>query len=93
MIAVIYNYDSARDDLRLELRPKHRETLQTLVDAGQLVAGAAWKDGTGALLLFRGDDAEACLKALEQDPYLKAGVIAQRQAHQWSPALGSLNID
>ena len=90
MIAVIYNYDSARDDLRLELRPKHRETLQPLVDAGQLVAGAAWKDGTGALLLFRG---EACLKALEQDPYLEAGVIAQRQAHQWSPALGSLNID
>lgn len=89
-VAVIYEYDPAHEDDRLGLRPQHRDFLGTLLDKEQLIAAGAWPDGSGALLLFNGEDTDATLALLDSDPYLAAGVVAKRVAHIWNPPIGSL---
>lgn len=60
VFAVEYTYDTARTDDLAAMRPRHREFLAGLVEAGSLVASGPWLDNAapGALLLVLAEDVD-----------------------------------
>lgn len=89
--AVEYVYDQRADE-RDRLRPEHRAHLRTLVDQGVLLASGPWSgsdaEPPGALLLVRADDGAAAVAAFDDDPFVRAGLVAERRARQWDPVIG-----
>ncbi len=94
IFAVTYQYtdDSAARD---RFRPEHRAFLVAHDDEkGPVVRleSGPWKvqpdQSDGALLIFRGPDAEAVASALESDPFYREGLVAQRQVREWSVISG-----
>jgi uncharacterized protein YciI len=92
-IAVTYTY-ADRPDLLDETRPEHRAFLGALHEAGTVVVSgpmpAAPDHAAGALLVLRADDADAALRALDDDPFRTAGLVAERSAREWVPVIGTL---
>ena len=88
--AVIYRYvdDAAALD---EHRPRHRDHLRTLFEAGHLLVSGplAAGGGPGALLIFRADGAEQVAQWLDDDPFKTLGLIAEREIRAWNPAFGA----
>ncbi|WP_019929796.1 YciI family protein [Nocardia sp. BMG111209] len=89
IFAVHYTYTDATAAGRDEHRPAHRDWLSGRVDAGVVLSTGPYTDGSGALLLFRADDAEALEKVLAQDPFSRAGVIDAVRFAQWQPVFGA----
>ena len=96
IFTVHYRYD-ARDDARERVRPEHRRFLAGLLEDGILLASGPFtgptvgSDGTepdGALLLVRGDSAEAATTALDADPFAREGLIESRTLRPWNPVMG-----
>lgn len=81
---VLYQYAEGTDALRDELRPAHREFLDsrgTLLLSGPTAAG-------GAVIVYEEDPAE--LEAwLDDDPFWTADAISSRVVTQWSIGMGS----
>jgi len=90
VFAVIYQYDPARHDLRMEKRPEHRAFLDSLESEGVLLAGGAWTDdgAPGGLLVARVADMASVAAAFDRDPYHRLGVLAQRTIRQWAQLWG-----
>ncbi len=93
IFAVEYRYDINRTADIETLRPKHREFLQGLHEAGMLIASGPWQDAAapGALLLVRGDSHDAVMAALDPDPFHRAHLITKRSARAWQPVIGSIS--
>ncbi|MBD8077717.1 YciI family protein [Cellulosimicrobium arenosum] len=89
--AVTYLYvdDPAALDAR---RPEHREFLRTLHGQRSLLASGplpAHEDtGAGALLVLEGPSATAVAEILDADPFVRAGLVAERRVRPWSPVIG-----
>jgi uncharacterized protein YciI len=86
--AVIYTYTDDTE-LREATRPTHRDYLRGL---DSLLVAGAWVPGEapGGLLIFRAEDKAAVQAIVDEDPYKKAGVIADVQIRGWAPPLGPL---
>lgn len=85
---VTYAYDNRRAEQDV-LRPAHRSFLRGLFDDGVLLASGPWTEGpSGALILLTADDGAAALAALDPDPFLAAGFIAERTVRGWNPVIG-----
>ena len=88
--AVIYRYvdDAATLD---EHRPRHRDHLRKLYEAGHLVVSGPLAEGggPGALLIFRADSAEQVAQWLDNDPFKVLGLIVEREIRAWNPAFGA----
>lgn len=72
------------EDARLEVRPRHREYLRELSDAGRLRLAGPFGDGDGALLVYDVADRAEVDSILAQDPYFAgdepvASVVSVRQ--------------
>jgi uncharacterized protein YciI len=76
MLFVIIGYDGPNGAaLRPSVRPAHLENLQPLVDAGRVVVGGPFTDGSGSLMVIDFAD-EAAAKAFSiTDPYVIKGVF------------------
>lgn len=88
--AVQYTYDD-RDARRDEVRPAHRAFLAGLFDAGSLLAsGPLADDGgvSGALLIIVADSDERAADLLDDDPFVRDGLIAARVIRAWTPVYG-----
>lgn len=87
--AVTYAYDT-NEELRAEVRPRHRAFLTGLHAAGVLLAsGPVDSEGAaGALIIVRAASAAGALALLDADPFLEAGTVAERQAVRWTPVIG-----
>ncbi|GIG37500.1 YciI family protein [Cellulomonas pakistanensis] len=86
--AVRYTYDQ-RADLQDEVRPEHRAYLRELGDRGLLRGSGPFTDGAaGALLVFETTDAAALEVLLADDPFARAGVIADVEIRGWNLLLG-----
>jgi uncharacterized protein len=73
---------------RLAARPAHRERLQQLREAGQVILAGPWADDSGALLVFDVASRGALDRLLDDDPYLRTpGVTVVRRA-EWTPIVG-----
>ncbi|MGK5743286.1 YciI family protein [Micromonospora sp. URMC 103] len=75
------------DPRRLEARPAHRERLQALYAAGEVLAAGPWADDSGALLIFTGDRARVD-QILGEDPYYTAPGVTVVSVREWSPVVG-----
>jgi uncharacterized protein YciI len=86
--AVQYTYDQ-RSDLRDETRPAHRDYLAGLAAQGHLLGSGPYADGApGALLVFAAADRAALDALVAEDPFSRAGIIADLQVREWTLVLG-----
>jgi uncharacterized protein YciI len=86
--AVRYTYDQ-RSDVRDEIRPEHRAYLSGLAERGLLHGSGPFADGApGALLAFETTDRAALEVLLADDPFARAGVIAEVEIREWTLVLG-----
>ncbi|WAL65784.1 YciI family protein [Amycolatopsis cynarae] len=72
-----------------EVRPRHREYLRKLAEEGVCLVAGPLADGSGGVMLFRAEDAEALQKILDTDPYHLEGALAERSVREYTPVLGS----
>lgn len=86
IFAVTYLY-SDDVELRDAERASHRAYLAAL-DA--LVVCGPWgvDEAAGALLLLRAGSADEVRALLEQDPFVKVGVVVEQSVREWLPVLG-----
>ena len=86
IIAIEYTYDVAQSEHIAEHRPTHRAHLRDLHDAGPVLTFGPLGDDS-ALILVEADSPEAGLNVLTGDPFLALGVIKNRSARVWNPAV------
>jgi hypothetical protein len=72
---------------RLAARPAHRALLGRLHTEGRLHAAGPWGDGSGALLIFSGDEGEVAA-ILATDPYLTTPGVEVVAVRPWTPVVG-----
>ncbi|MBV9451849.1 MAG: hypothetical protein JO345_38775 [Streptosporangiaceae bacterium] len=72
------------DPRRFDARPAHRERVRQLYASGDLLAAGPWTDDSGALLVFKLDEA-AVRKELAADPYYSTPGITVVSVHPWNP--------
>lgn len=88
--AVFYSYDPA-DPAIAETRPKHREFLRELKDAGQLVGSGPFDDATGgALIVVRLAEPAGVAEVetlMNHDPFWVSELLTGRQIRPWNPVL------
>ena len=90
VFAVEYRYDESSAAHRDEVRPSHRAWVDGVADEGRILASGPYEDGTGALILFKVEDATTLEGLLEQDPFAVAGLISSTRATAWNPVSGPL---
>ena len=88
--AVEYHYVTDRDEEMAELRPSHRAFNGALADRGLLLAAGPYVGTHDALIVVRAEDEAGALSLLEDDPFHKAGFIAERVPREWNPVIGLL---
>jgi uncharacterized protein len=72
---------------RLALRPAHRELLQQLRDAGQLVMAGPFVDESGAVLIFDVASAAEVASLMAEDPYYRASGVTVVRTQEWRPVV------
>ena len=89
--AVTYVYADRAAELDA-LRPQHRAFLADLYSRGALLASgplpAHLGAPSGALLVLDGDTPDAVAAVLDEDPFGRAGLVAERTVRPWSPVIG-----
>lgn len=85
--AAILEYTTDADRLT-EVRPKHREYLGGLLDAGKLYHSGPFPDGSGALIIYEADDLAEAQVLLANDPFSKAGLITGAKVKEWKIVMG-----
>jgi hypothetical protein len=76
MLFVIIGYDGPNGaTLRPTVRPAHLENLKPLVDAGRVVVGGPFTDGSGSLIVADFESQAAAQAFADSDPYVKQGVF------------------
>ncbi|HKN99072.1 MAG TPA: YciI family protein [Pseudonocardiaceae bacterium] len=76
------------DPRRLAERPAHREKLAALHAQGRLVMAGPWDDDTGALLVFRADQAQLDT-IMAADPYYTTPGVTVASVRHWRPVVGA----
>ena len=92
LFAVVVKFRE-NQELRLETRPRHREYLRSLLDAGKLAMSGPWVDDTGALFVYRAENVAEAERLLSDDPYQSAGVIANATIKEWQVVLQAPALD
>ncbi|MGH3406676.1 MAG: YciI family protein [Streptosporangiaceae bacterium] len=75
------------DPQRLAARLAHRHRLARLRERGALAAAGPWSDDSGALLIFRMDEAEMQAE-LAGDPYYRTPGVQIASVRRWAPVVG-----
>ncbi|WP_107658215.1 YciI family protein [Nocardia suismassiliense] len=89
IFAVHYTYSAATVPDRDTHRPAHRAWLAGQLDAGNLLTSGPYPDGSGALILFRAEDAGALNALLAEDPFAREKLIDDVRVVEWLPVLGA----
>lgn len=88
--AVTYRYVDQPERLD-EHRPEHRTFLRSLHEHGTILLSGPFTEGpAGALLITRGESAEQIRSALDDDPFHREELIAERTLRPWNIVVGSL---
>jgi uncharacterized protein YciI len=76
MLFVIIGHDSPDGaTLRPRVRPAHLENLKPLVEAGKMVIGGPFTDGSGSLMIVDMESEAEALEFARNDPYTRQGVF------------------
>jgi uncharacterized protein len=74
---------------RQPLHPAHAENLHRLAEDGVLLLAGPLTEENGGLLLYETEDREHLQRLLEDEPYVKGGVVARTRIREWAPGKGS----
>ena len=66
-------------------RDAHIAFLKDLVADGRVILGGRRTPPDGSILVFRGDDGDAVLRAMANDPYVLAGVVGYELVGVFTP--------
>lgn len=73
---------------RQSVHPAHADYLYRLTERGVLLAAGPLVDSNGGLLVYEvADDAEL-RSVLADEPYVRAGFVAESRISQWRPGKG-----
>ena len=76
MLFVIIGHDGPNGaTLRPSVRPAHLENLRPLVDAGRVIVGGPFTDGSGSLIVADFESEAAANAFARSDPYVTRGVF------------------
>ncbi|WP_069160235.1 YciI family protein [Nocardia altamirensis] len=89
IFAVHYSYSEATVPGRDTYRPEHRAWLGDHLAAGTLLSSGPFADGSGALLVFQTEDADALSALLADDPFAREKLIDHVAVLEWVPVLGA----
>jgi len=84
-------YDVIDDyvEKRAQFRELHLKHARAAYDRGELVLGGALADPVdGAVLVFRGESAEAVEQFAKSDPYVLNGLVKQWRVRKWNTVIG-----
>ncbi|MET9799317.1 YciI family protein [Streptomyces sp. NPDC006368] len=81
-----YNVDRAG---RQGLHPAHAENLYRLADSGVLLLGGPLVGENAGLLLYEAADRDELQRILDDEPYVKGGIVASTRIREWEPGKGS----
>lgn len=84
-------YDVADDYLerRGEFRDSHLKLVQEGHDRGEIVMGGAlWDPLDGAALIFKGEDRSVAERFVENDPYVRNGLVTDWRVRRWDVVVG-----
>lgn len=88
--AVTYTYAAGTETERDTHRPRHKDFLAALHDTGRLRISGPLDGGAGALLVLEGDTADEVGSLLDEDPFHRRGLIAERTVREWTVVFGGL---
>ncbi len=71
------------------LRPVHRQYLASLKERGQLAVSGPFADGSGALIVYEAESAEAAESLLKGDPFHQEGVFVRWQIRPWNVVIAN----
>ena len=89
--AIEYRYVTDHDEEMAEVRPSHRAFNSALADKDLLLAAGPYTRTHNALIGVRAEDAAGALSLVEEDPFNRAGFIAERVPREWNPVVGRLS--
>jgi uncharacterized protein YciI len=81
-----YNVDRGG---RQAYHPAHASYLHSLAERGVLLLAGPLVDENAGLLLYEVEDREELERVLDSEPYVQAGVVAERRILEWQPGKGS----
>jgi uncharacterized protein YciI len=85
-------YDFPYDYLerRAEFRAEHLSLAWQAQARGELILAGALADPVdGAVLLFRGESADVVQRFVEEDPYVKNGLVTRWRVRLWTTVVGA----
>lgn len=75
---------------RKPFREEHLAIAKKFHSEGKLILGGALQDPTdSALLIFKGETQDVVNQFIENDPYVKNGLIVNWQIRPWAVAIGN----
>lgn len=89
--AVTYAYAANSSAGRDEHRSRHVEFLQEQFYGGTLVKSGPFgpEEDPGALLIIEADSKADAETLMDQDPFYRNGLVAQRSIRQWNVVFGA----
>lgn len=72
-----------------EVRPTHREYLQSLLDSGKLHESGPYTDDSGALIVYNAESEADARELLANDPFTINGVISDAILKEWKVVFDS----
>ena len=86
-------YDQLVDDFvnrRAPFREEHLRLARESYDRGEIqLAGALADPADGALLIFCGESAAAAEEFVNNDPYVRNGLVKKWHVRKWSVVIGN----
>ena len=89
LIAVTYTYSPTTSEGRDRHRAAHRAWLAELLERKVLVSSGPYADGSGALILAEGSDAETVRTLFAQDPFAVENLLESASFDEWTPVMGA----
>ena len=81
-----YNVDRTG---RQGLHPAHAENLYRLAEKGVLLLGGPLVGENSGLLVYEVETRDELQRILDDEPYVKGGLVARTRIQEWAPGKGS----
>jgi uncharacterized protein len=89
IFVVKFQYNVSRAQRESE-HAAHSDYLHRLAQSGALLLAGPLVDGNGGLLIYNAENRVALQQILDDEPYVRAGFVADRRIEEWRPGKGSL---
>lgn len=71
----------------LQVRPRHREYLKELLEAGKLHESGPFADDSGGVVVYDAADEAELDEIVANDPYTSEGIVVSRTIKEWNLVL------